>query len=52
MKLFIEEAYNLAIAGDVKGAFAELFKGFGTIEEFFNSVINYLRKTLGVPVDE
>ena len=48
MKLFIEEAFALAIKGDFKGAFATLFQKVEGPEVFFGKLIQFLRDTLGV----
>ena len=48
MKLYIVEAFALAIDGDIKGAFAALFQGVQGPDAFFADLIDYLRRTLGV----
>ncbi len=48
MKLYIEEAFALAIDGDIKGAFAVLFQAVEGPEVFFGKLIKFLRDTLGV----
>lgn len=52
MKLYIVEAFDLAKAGDTKGAFEKLFSGFGAMimgpTDFFAELFAYLRKSLGI----
>lgn len=48
MKLYIEQAFALAMDGDIKGAFATLFQDVEGPEEFFGKLINYLRKIVGI----
>lgn len=52
MKLYIEEAIKAAMEGDVKGAFEVLFQDLTanvkSPVEFFEELIDYLRRTLGV----
>lgn len=47
MKLYIEEAFALAIDGDIKGAFAKLFGEVQSPVDFFKDLIAYLRGILG-----
>ena len=52
MKLYIEEAIAAAMNGDVKGAFEILFQDLTANAkspiEFFEELIDYLRRTLDV----
>ena len=48
MKLNIEGAWAALKEGDFEGAFAALFSGFGSIQDFVDDLINYLRETIGV----
>ena len=51
-KLYIEEAFNIAMGGDIKGAFEKLFSGYTTgvqsPAEFFQDLFDSLRKVLGI----
>ena len=51
MKLYIKEAFALAIDGDIKGAFAALFQGVQGPDAFFADLIAYLRGILGIEKD-
>ena len=51
MKLYIKEAIETAMGGDVKGAFAVLFQDVEGPEAFFADLIAYLRGILGIEKD-
>ena len=51
MKLYIVEAVEIAMDGDIKGAFAKLFQDVQGADSFFNDLITYLRNILGIKED-